>query len=70
MLRKIAVNLNIMTTLSVFWIIIFKNSWLSENFWANGGWVFILALITTLITGLYLKISRFEKEAYNEKSRL
>lgn len=69
MLRKITVNLNIATALAVFWVMLFKNAWFSENFWTNGAWVFVLALVTTLITGIYLKLTRFEKEAYMERSR-
>lgn len=70
MLRKLTVNLNILTAVSIFWVIIFDNNRLSENFWTDWGWVFILALITALVTGVHLKVTRFEKETYNEKSRL
>ena len=69
MLRKITVQLNIMTALSIFWIVIADNAWLSENFYGKWGWVFILALITNLVTGVYLKITRFEREAYHETKR-
>ena len=69
MLRKITVNLNILTAMSVFWIIVFDNAWLSSNFWTNWGWVFILALVTALVTGIYLKVTRFEKESYEETIR-
>ncbi|MEZ5814774.1 MAG: hypothetical protein R3E13_08705 [Alphaproteobacteria bacterium] len=70
MLRKLTVNLNIMTALSVFYVIIFKNEWFSENFWSGGGWVFVLTLVSALVTGLYLKVTRFEKESYMEGRKM
>lgn len=70
MLRTITVHLNTMTALSIFWIVLFDSDWLSENFYGHWGWVLILALITNLITAVYLKVTRFEKESYQEKSRL
>lgn len=69
MLRKITVNMNVITALSLFPLVIFDRDWLGETIPGGWEWIIPFALINTVITCFYLQIARFEKESYQEKSR-